>query len=85
MVHEPEDTSIIQNTFTTKASEQRYLLNVVDACFEMFSARELRNPGLILPELLSAFPEFTEQDLLKAVALALSWKRLLRAAGRPIH
>jgi hypothetical protein len=51
----------------------------------MFSVRELKRPRVILPELLAAFPEFSQEDILSAVSLALSWKRILRAAGKPLH
>jgi len=70
---------------TTSTADKRTLLPVADACFEMFSVRELKRPRAILPELLAAFPEFCKEDILHAVSLALSWKRLLRAAGKPLH
>ncbi len=66
-------------------SEQRLLLPVADACFEMFSVRELKKLPSILPELRAAFPECCDDDIRKAVSMALGWKRLLRAAGRPLH
>lgn len=67
------------------ARDTRALLPVADACFEMFSVRELKKPLTILPELKAAFPESSEGEILRAVSLALSWKRLLRAAGKPLH
>ena len=58
------------------------VLMLADVCFEMFSARELRNPETVLPELDAAFPEITGEQKLKALAVALSWKRILRGASR---
>jgi len=61
------------------------MFEVADSCFEMFSIRELKQPKRILPELAAAFPDSSRTDLLKAITIALSWKRLLRAAGRRLH
>jgi hypothetical protein len=58
------------------------VLMLADVCFEMFSTRELRNPETVLPELDAAFPEITEEQKLKALSVALSWKRILRGASR---
>jgi hypothetical protein len=51
----------------------------------MFSTRELRHPESILPELHAAFPEISEGQKLKALSIALSWKRILRGASRLPH
>jgi hypothetical protein len=51
----------------------------------MFSIKELRRPSLILDEMRSAFPEFNDAEILRAISMALSWRRLLRNAGRPLH
>jgi hypothetical protein len=51
----------------------------------MFPIKELRKPHLIIDELRSAFPEFDEPEILHAISMALSWRRLLRDAGRPLH
>ena len=77
-------TQAFEQTSST-STDKRALLPVADACFEMFSVRELKRPRVILPELLAAFPEFSQEDILSAVSLALSWKRILRAAGKPLH
>jgi hypothetical protein len=63
----------------------RDILVLADVCFEMFPMKELRKPHLILDELRSAFPEFDEPEIYRAIAMALSWRRLLRDAGRPLH
>ncbi len=68
-----------------KASLRERLFIVADACFEMFSIKELRNPLRILPELSTEFPELSKEEILEAIRLALSWRRLLRAAGKPVH
>jgi hypothetical protein len=65
--------------------DTREILVLADVCFEMFPIKELRRPHLILDELHAAFPDFCETDILKAISMALTWRRLLRAAGRPLH
>jgi hypothetical protein len=72
-------------TPNVQPKDDRELLILADVCFEMFPIKELRNPHLILDELHSAFPDFEERDILKAISMALTWRRLLRAAGRPLH
>ena len=61
------------------------VLTLADVCFEMFSTRELRCTEDILPELHSAFPEISEPQKLKAIEIALSWKRIMRKAGKLTH
>lgn len=65
--------------------ERRELISLADVCFEMFHIRELKRPHLILPELEQAFPEFSQSELLQGIAMALTWRRILRDAGRPMH
>lgn len=65
--------------------EQRELIALADVCFEMFHIRELKRPHLILSELQQAFPEFSESELLRGISMALTWRRILRDAGRPMH
>lgn len=65
--------------------DDRDILILADVCFEMFPIKELRRPHLILDELQAAFPDFEEIDIMKAISMALTWRRLLRAAGRPLH
>lgn len=65
--------------------DERFLVLIADACFEMFAVRELKKPQVILPELRVAFPECCDEEILRAVGMALSWKRLLKAAGKPVH
>jgi hypothetical protein len=79
------DSPIVLKEEATKSSDREKFLIVADACFEMFSIRELRNPLHILPELSTEFPELTREEILEATSLALSWRRLLRAAGKPVH
>jgi hypothetical protein len=83
-------TNLTDHTAPTKdeasvTATREKLLTVADACFEMFSIRELRNPITILPELSTEFPDVSKEEILKAAHLALSWRRLLRAAGKPVH
>lgn len=70
---------------TPAALDERCLALIADACFEMFTVRELKKPPVILPELRAAFPEHCDREILQAVGMALSWKRLLKSAGRPVH
>jgi hypothetical protein len=75
-------------TLTTPSlpqKDEREILVLADVCFEMFPIKELRRPHLILDELKAAFPDFEERDFLRAISMALTWRRLLRAAGRPLH
>jgi len=83
-------TNMTDHSATTKedtaaATTREKLLMLADACFEMFSIRELRNPVTILPELSTEFPELSKEEIFEAAHLALSWRRLLRAAGKPVH
>lgn len=73
------------NESSSTVRDARALLPIADACFEMFSVRELKKPLTILAELKAAFPEWNEAEIMQAISLALSWKRLLRAAGKPLH
>ncbi|MEN9845901.1 MAG: hypothetical protein RIS36_1048 [Pseudomonadota bacterium] len=81
MTQTPEIIST--NTFDRHYARDMILL--ADVCFEMFPLKELRKPHLILGELRSAFPEFEDAEILHAISMALSWRRLLRDAGRPLH
>lgn len=80
-------TNSIQNIEGTLSSARPdgQILVLADVCFEMFAIKELRRPHTIIDELHAAFPEMTETDILKAISMALNWRRLLRAAGRPLH
>lgn len=79
------DSPLILGENPSKACTREKLLIVADACFEMFSMKELRNPLRILPELSTEFPDLSKEEILEAIRLALSWRRLLRAAGKPVH
>lgn len=81
MTHIPETIS----TNTYGRHDARDMILLADVCFEMFPIKELRKPHLILDELRSAFPEFEDTEILHAISMALSWRRLLRDAGRPLH
>lgn len=65
--------------------QHKEIVILADVCFEMFPIKELRRPHLILDELRTAFPDFEDSEILKAISMALSWRLLLRAAGRPLH
>lgn len=64
---------------------EKQILLLADVCFEMFSIKELRRPETIMGELQAAFPDVPENDISKAIGMALSWRRLLRSAGLPLH
>jgi hypothetical protein len=81
MTNSPETLT----TSNLPQKDTRELLVLADVCFEMFPIKELRRPHLILDELRAAFPDFEETDILKAISMALTWRRLLRDAGRPLH
>jgi hypothetical protein len=61
------------------------LLEIADTCFEVFTARELKNFESILPELVASYPELSKTDLTQAINLALTWKRQLRRARGKIQ
>jgi hypothetical protein len=69
----------------SRSSKEQLILTVADSCFEMYPTKELRRPGMILSELQTAFPDLEQPDILRAISLALTWRRLLHAAGRPLH
>ena len=69
----------------SRSKKEHQILTLADSCFEMYPTNELRRPQLILGELQSAFPELDQKDILYALSLALTWRRLLQAAGRPLH
>ncbi len=79
------DSALVSGKDPRKAISREKLFIVADACFEMFSIKELRNPLRILPELSTEFSELSKEEILEAIRLALSWRRLLRAAGKPVH
>ena len=81
MTHSSES---LNNTIYAEKNDREILI-LADVCFEMFPIKELRRPHLILDELRAAFPHFNEPDILRAISMALSWRRLLRDAGRPLH
>lgn len=78
-------SSDILTTTTASRDAHKELVILADVCFEMFPIKELRRPHLILDELRAAFPDFEDSEILKAISMALSWRVLLRAAGRPLH
>ncbi len=79
------NSPLILEQDAVKTATRERLLIVADACFEMFSIKELRHPVHILPELSMEFPDLSKEEILDAIRLALSWRRLLRAAGKPVH
>lgn len=88
MTNQLQNIAEPRDSFEKPAVQLRHehqLIVIADVCFEMFSVRELKKPRTILPELLAAFPECDEEEILRATHMALSWKRLLRAAGKPLH
>ena len=66
------------------AQNARFLA-LADACFEMFSMKELGKPLTILNELSASFPDLSRPQIFCAVRMALSWRRILRDAGEPVH
>jgi hypothetical protein len=82
MTHSSEPLSQLGST---ARDEHREIVILADVCFEMFSIKELRRPHLILDELVAAFPDFDEPQILRAISMALHWRLVLRAAGRPLH
>jgi NAD-dependent oxidoreductase involved in siderophore biosynthesis len=76
--------SYLESTATVSLANDS-VLTLADVCYEMFSTRELRHPDEILLELHSAFPEISEAQRRKAIEVALSWKRIMRKAGKLAH
>jgi len=57
------------------------VLAIADSCFEVFTVRELLQARLIRNEILSSFTNSTESEVAEAIALALSWRRMLGEAA----
>lgn len=57
------------------------VLAIADSCFEVFTVRELLQARLIRKEILSSFANSTEAEVAEAIALALSWRRMLGEAA----
>lgn len=64
---------------------QERVLVVADSCFEMFSIRELSQPNTIYDEVASYFYDVSEIEILEALKLALSWRRLLKGSLGIVH
>ena len=58
-------------------SRRARILTIADSCFEVFSVRELLNEHSIRNEVLSSFTDSNESEVNEAIALALSWRRIL--------
>lgn len=58
-------------------SRRARVLMIADSCFEVFSVRELVNEPSIREEVLSSFADSNESEVTEAIALALSWRRIL--------
>ena len=61
------------------------VLEIADTCFEVFSAKELKNSETILPELVATYPDLSKSELNQSINLALTWKRQLRKARGKIQ
>jgi hypothetical protein len=61
------------------------VLEIADTCFEVFSAKELKNCEAILPELVATYPDLSKSELHQSINLALTWKRQLRRARGKIQ
>jgi hypothetical protein len=82
------DGSVIESPAEATSIDYRpsgRTLELADTCFEVFSLRELRKPKSILHELTASYPDLSLSEVTRAVSIALSWKRLLRAGARRIH
>lgn len=79
------NSSVLITAAGTSRQEEKEVIILADVCFEMFPIKELRRPHLILDELRAAFPDFNEEDILRAISMALTWRRMLRSVGKPIH
>jgi hypothetical protein len=53
------------------------VLMIADSCFEVFTIRELMHQGSIRQEVLSSFTDSNESEIIEALSLALSWRRVL--------
>jgi hypothetical protein len=70
---------------TTKSPRRDQVLLIADSCFEMFTIQELRRPRSIIREVAVSFSDSTEAEVLEAIALALSWRRMFHGSARFIH
>lgn len=53
------------------------VLTIADSCFEVFTIRELMHQQSIRDEVLSSFTDSDESEIMEALSLALSWRRVL--------
>jgi hypothetical protein len=72
-------------TDSSVAGIPKQVLEVADSCFEVFTAKELRQKETILSELVASYPDLSKLDLAKSIDLALTWKRQLPRASRRAH
>lgn len=74
----------IQNS-RSKAPRRDQILRIADSCFEMFSIQELRRPRSIIQEVAVSFSDSTEAEVVEAISLALTWRRMLQGSARFVH
>jgi hypothetical protein len=69
----------------TLSERRARVLMIADSCFEMFSIRELLHQRSIRDEVLLSFAESNESEVIEALSLALSWRRVLAESSSFLH
>ncbi len=65
------------NQIKSLSERRARVLKIADSCFEMFTIRELRHQRSIREEVLSSFLDSNESEVIEALSLALSWRRMV--------
>jgi hypothetical protein len=66
-----------RNQIKSLSERRARVLKIADSCFEMFTIRELLHQRSIRDEVLSSFLDSDESEVIEALSLALSWRRML--------
>jgi hypothetical protein len=65
------------NQIESLSDRRARVLRIADSCFEMFTIRELLHQRSIRDEVLSSFLDSNESEVIEALSLALSWRRMV--------
>jgi len=65
--------------------EPQEVLPVADACFEVFSQRELLIAFQVIHEINRSHPHLTADQIRETLELAVSWKHMLSSTSQMIN
>ena len=65
--------------------EPQEVLPVADACFEVFTQRELAIAFQVVHEINRSHPHLSADQIRETLELAVSWKHMLRATSQMIN